>query len=152
MENIFESLENLNISEECFDEIMGIVEEIINEVSVKRWRQAAINSLSNRAEENVTAGNQLSRAIRRKASNKVRDKYGEKAATAEERLQRAKEIATTMRDSKRPANKVVRAAKKSVQWREDNISPEEFHKNFDKWISQHQRERHAEDLSNRWKV
>ena len=31
--NIFESLENLEVSESCFDDIMGIVEEIINEVS-----------------------------------------------------------------------------------------------------------------------
>lgn len=31
--NIFESLENLNVSEECFSDIMRIVEEIINEVS-----------------------------------------------------------------------------------------------------------------------
>lgn len=30
---IFESLENLEVSEACFDEIMGIVEEIINEIS-----------------------------------------------------------------------------------------------------------------------
>ena len=29
--NIFESLENLNVSEECFDEIMGIVEELLSE-------------------------------------------------------------------------------------------------------------------------
>ena len=29
---IFESLENLEVSEACFDEIMGIVEEIINEL------------------------------------------------------------------------------------------------------------------------
>ena len=29
--DIFESLENLNVSEECFDEIMGLVEEVINE-------------------------------------------------------------------------------------------------------------------------
>jgi hypothetical protein len=29
--DIFESLENLSVSEECFDEIMGIVEEVINE-------------------------------------------------------------------------------------------------------------------------
>lgn len=29
--DIFESLENLNISEECFDEIMGLVEEILSE-------------------------------------------------------------------------------------------------------------------------
>ena len=31
--NIFESLENLNVSEECFNSIMDIVEEIINEIS-----------------------------------------------------------------------------------------------------------------------
>ena len=31
MESIFESLENLNVSEECFNEIMGIVEELLNE-------------------------------------------------------------------------------------------------------------------------
>jgi hypothetical protein len=30
--NIFESLENLNVSEECFDEIMKIVEGYINEL------------------------------------------------------------------------------------------------------------------------
>lgn len=31
MESIFESLENLNVSEGCFNEIKGIVEEYINE-------------------------------------------------------------------------------------------------------------------------
>ena len=30
--NIFESLENLNVSEECFNDIVGIVEEYINEL------------------------------------------------------------------------------------------------------------------------
>ena len=29
--DIFESLENLNVSEECFEDIIGIVEEILNE-------------------------------------------------------------------------------------------------------------------------
>ena len=29
--NIFESLENLNVSEECFDEIMSIVEDLLGE-------------------------------------------------------------------------------------------------------------------------
>lgn len=29
--DIFESLENLNVSEECFDDIMGLVEELLNE-------------------------------------------------------------------------------------------------------------------------
>ena len=31
--NIFESLENLNVSEECFDDIINIVEEIINQLN-----------------------------------------------------------------------------------------------------------------------
>ena len=31
MMSIFESLENLNVSEECFDDIMGIIEELLNE-------------------------------------------------------------------------------------------------------------------------
>ena len=34
--DIFESLENLNVSEECFDEIMDIVEEIINEGATRK--------------------------------------------------------------------------------------------------------------------
>ena len=46
--SIFESLENLNVSEECFDDIMGIVEEIINEVTNKKWAEAAQNSLYKR--------------------------------------------------------------------------------------------------------
>ena len=37
--NIFESLENLNVSEECFNDIMGIVEEIINEISDDKAQQ-----------------------------------------------------------------------------------------------------------------
>lgn len=36
--NIFESLENLNVSEACFEDIVKIVEEMINEVSDK-WKQ-----------------------------------------------------------------------------------------------------------------
>lgn len=31
MESIFENLENLNVSEECFNDIMGIVEDILGE-------------------------------------------------------------------------------------------------------------------------
>ena len=34
--DIFESLENLNVSEECFDEIMGIVEDTFEEMLRKK--------------------------------------------------------------------------------------------------------------------
>lgn len=46
--NIFERLENLNVSEECFDDILSIVEEYINEVSVNFVSRAARNSLPRR--------------------------------------------------------------------------------------------------------
>ena len=39
--DIFESLENLPISEECFEEIMGLVEEVINEVSAEKIQGTA---------------------------------------------------------------------------------------------------------------
>ena len=38
--DIFESLENLNVSEECFDDIIGIVEEILNELYEKGYEAA----------------------------------------------------------------------------------------------------------------
>ena len=40
--DIFESLENLNVSEGCFDEIVGIVEEIINEQPDIWWNHIVI--------------------------------------------------------------------------------------------------------------
>ena len=45
--DIFESLENLNVSEECFDEIMGIVEEILSESNrARRYGQKNTNTNS----------------------------------------------------------------------------------------------------------
>ena len=41
MESIFESLENLNVSEECFNSILSIVEEIISEYDEKDRAEAA---------------------------------------------------------------------------------------------------------------
>ena len=46
--NIFESLENLNVSEECFDEIMGIVERWIDNHTVGEVRKIAKNALDTR--------------------------------------------------------------------------------------------------------
>ena len=37
--NIFESLENLNVSEECFEDIVSIVEGIINELKDGTYRR-----------------------------------------------------------------------------------------------------------------
>ena len=39
MESIFESLENLNVSEECFNDIVGIIEEYILELKDGTYRR-----------------------------------------------------------------------------------------------------------------
>ena len=43
--DIFENLENLNISEECFNDIMDIVEELLNENSLEQQKDNAVNAL-----------------------------------------------------------------------------------------------------------
>lgn len=52
MESIFESLENLQVSEGCFEDIVGLVEEYLSEkVTVERVKKAAISSLPKREAE-----------------------------------------------------------------------------------------------------
>ena len=46
--NIFENLENLNVSEECFKSIVDIIEGIINETSPEA-RQSLISGRTNQA-------------------------------------------------------------------------------------------------------
>jgi len=41
--NIFENLENLNVSKECFEDIVGIVEEYINEYIKKEKREQLLD-------------------------------------------------------------------------------------------------------------
>ena len=49
--NIFESLENLQVSEACFDEIMGIVEEYINELNI--FTVGKVNALRRKAADDA---------------------------------------------------------------------------------------------------
>lgn len=48
--SIFENLENLNVSEKCFNDIMGIVEEVINELRDNTVDACTQKRLKNRAE------------------------------------------------------------------------------------------------------
>ena len=137
--DIFESLENLNVSEECFNDIVGIVEYFISEkVSVKQWRAAAIRSLEGRAVKAAKADDKLDKAMSRNASEKTQDKYAKESAKADERLEHAREVATTMRDSKMPANRVIKAAELASWDREDEPTTQER-----RW----DREYHADSLS-----
>ena len=93
MESIFENLENLNVSEECFNDIMNIVEEIINEVSKEMHVQAAKNSIPSRkrallnAEANVLDGAEQNNGIPYKGDIQAERK-------AEKRLKHAEEVAS----------------------------------------------------------
>lgn len=67
--SIFESLENLNVSEGCFDDIMDIVEEIISEVSIGKWTDAAKSVEQHRADQEYVA---------KKKSEKAKNEYNDK--------------------------------------------------------------------------
>ena len=95
--NIFEELENLNVSEECFNDIMDIVEEIINEVSVNKWRESAKNSTPLRAEK-----------VKENPENKEN----------EVRLKRAKDIVSNFKNSKKSANRLVKGSEKVINHRD----------------------------------
>ena len=90
---VFESLENLNVSEECFNEIIRIVEEILNEsptisstklaaaqslpLRMNQYRQIKANSNSNpqdikRASDRVDRAAQVKKAGLRKSDFKKR--------------------------------------------------------------------------------
>lgn len=126
--DIFEQLENLNVSEECFDDILGIVEEYINEVSVNMWKRAAKNSIPSRIKavrkgpyEDITVYAEKGKEEFRKPSG-----YDKKEGVADEkdliRLKRAKDIASSFTNSKKSANKLVKAADKVIKDRDfDNM-------------------------------
>ena len=61
--DIFKYLENLNVSEGCFDDIIGLMEEYINERDFKTRPQAAKNSIKNREEAVRNAYRTFSNAL-----------------------------------------------------------------------------------------
>ena len=58
--NIFESLENLNVSEECFQEIKLLIEAMINEVSDKFIEKRRIPAKEERDKKIVRHGKTMS--------------------------------------------------------------------------------------------
>ena len=148
--NILESLENLNVSEECFNDIMGIVEEIINEVSVNMWKQAAINSSARRGFEAGKMDSAVDAIIKKKKWSDKDEETVDKSFNANDRMGHAQEVAH-LPSSKRSASKVLKTAKK--------ITPSRIKQSMDsfkKWennerdLSAHRkivaRKNHAENL------
>ena len=92
-----QELENLSISEECFNDIMDIVEEIINEVSMKRWKKAAENSIPYRQAE-------VDKKTEKYEDNDEDDDAFQDMEFAKDRLAYAEIVADEVPKSKKPAN------------------------------------------------
>ena len=90
--DIFESLENLNVSEECFDDIMGIVESIVTSIKKKYPHPALIKDEKSAdyksAVEMLPHREKLLRKaveLRMKANSPFSSKYASKNDNGEER-------------------------------------------------------------------
>ena len=103
--SIFESLENLNVSEECFDDIMDLVEEIINEVTVDYVSRAARNSLSRRRKQSNLASKMIDKATNFYDKEKAKD-IANNITTP--RLKHAEALANGGKDDIRNANSLLK--------------------------------------------
>ena len=130
MKDIFESLENLNISEDCFNEIMGIAEDLISYAYAhgKGRKERAIKAAQNR-EMRLAVKNEMKKSGKtyQDALRKVSDRRNHWKTAAGKELLRAldsesvkddnKEIA---KDLKKRTNQIKRENKK--QNKEDIIN------------------------------
>lgn len=118
--NIFENLENLQVSEECFNDILNIVEEIINEVS-DEWKQACKDSAREKSEYFKRKYNEARDAYAENRSSKNGDKVldaivlSDKANRREDKLNKAIE-----RHNRAKAEGKIKPAKKEEK--EDGIN------------------------------
>ena len=119
------------MSEACFDEILAITEEIINEVSVNMWKRAAKNSIPSRLKKikegpyepytEVRDG----KSIKKEKPLTYNKEKGEIDETDLIRLRRAQDIVKKFKDSKKSANKLVRGAEKGINKRDwENMEDE----------------------------
>ena len=104
--DIFENLENLNVSEECFEDILNIVEEYINEVSIGLLGRAANSSKVSRANKGDVAA--------ARGDERTADFYDAKADHAEDLSKAFNKYG----DSEKSANKLFKAARNSMNKRD----------------------------------
>ena len=116
--DIFESLENLPVSESCFEDIIGLVEEYINETKAETWVKAAEKSIPGRLAK-VKEGpyEPYTEFYKGKATKK------EKPSTHDQtnlvRLRRAQDIVNDFKDTASKnkdlkANDIVKDAERNI--------------------------------------
>ena len=102
--SIFEDLENLNVSEECFDDIMGIVEEIISEFDENKKVATVKKRIDNLVDATKAA----------KESNAKFPRKGSIDAQAANLLQTA-ELKKKQEEAARKVNKSATLASKNIK-------------------------------------
>lgn len=106
--DIFESLESLNISEECFSDILNIVEEVISEyLTVGKVKGAINNSLKDRVQQYKSASDPVTKK------------------RAGERLDRAVKIKNLLSSGFKDTRKVTPKVRDSIKQATTTLSPEE---------------------------
>lgn len=98
----------------------SLTEEIINEVSVKKWKEAAKNSIEGRKEAASDASDRFGEVVYpfRGEVNDPGHKLGNAWDKAEQRADRAEQLAKNLPDSNKSAAKLKQAAKKVVDKRD----------------------------------
>lgn len=107
-------------SKEALKEALSLMEEIINEVSVKKWKEAAKNSIEGRKEAASDASDRFGEVVYpfRGEVNDPGHKLGNAWDKAEQRADRAEQLAKNLPDSNKSATKLKQAAKKVVDKRD----------------------------------
>lgn len=101
-------------------EALDLMEEIINEVSVKRWKEAAKNSIEKRQgeeDENNTEHSYFSGRVPKDMQKSLDKEHKERDDKLTDRTERAKYLAKNLPDSNKSANVLKNAAEKVVKSR-----------------------------------
>jgi hypothetical protein len=101
-------------------EALDLMEEIINEVSVKRWKEAAKNSIPTRQaaqDANQADYDYFNGRIPKDMQRKLDKEHAERDNYHNDRVGRAEYLSKNLSDSKRSANQVKNAAEKVVKSR-----------------------------------
>ena len=119
--DIFENLENLNVSEACFEDILSILEEYINEVTVGKLARAIENVKEKRKQDAENAIQKAKEAREKYLQNRHDDNAYIEYDKARDAADKAKskhensmwlDAAKLPKNSKVSANKLFKAAKK----------------------------------------
>ena len=103
-------------------EALSLMEEIINEVSVKKWKEAAKNSVEGRKEKANQASDRFGEVVYpfRPEVNDPGHRLANAWDRAEQRADRAEQLAKNLPDSNKSATKLKNVAKKVVDKRDKN--------------------------------